>query len=68
MPDNRITELEVQLSHQNATIDELNDVVARQWHEIDLLKKKMSRLTGRLEQVEDSAPKGPADDQPPPHY
>ena len=68
MPDTRITELEIQLVHQTATIDELNDVVARQWQEIDRLKKQMSQLTGRLEQVEDIIPKGQADDQPPPHY
>jgi len=68
MPDNRITELEIQLVHQTATIDELNDVVARQWQEIDRLKKQMSQLTGRLEQVEDIIPKGAGDDQPPPHY
>jgi len=68
MTNTRITELEVQLSHQSATIDELNDVVAQQWHEIDRLKKQMTRLTGRLEQVEDIIPKGQSDDQPPPHY
>lgn len=68
MPDTRITELEIQLVHQTATIDELNDVVARQWQEIDRLKKQMNQLTGRLEQVEDTIPKGQADDQPPPHY
>lgn len=68
MSQSRITELEVQLAHQTATIDELNDMVAKQWHEIDWLKKQLTRLTGRLEQVEQSLPKGTTDDQPPPHY
>jgi len=43
-------------------------MVAKQWQEIDWLKKQLARLTGRLEQVEQTLPKGPADDQPPPHY
>ncbi|VAV89570.1 hypothetical protein MNBD_ALPHA08-2086 [hydrothermal vent metagenome] len=68
MSETRITELEVQLAHQSATVDELNDMVAKQWQEIDWLKKQLTRLTGRLEQVEQTLPKGPADDQPPPHY
>lgn len=68
MSDSRITELEVQLAHQSATVDELNDMVAKQWHEIDRLKKQMTRMTGRLESVEQTLPKGAADDQPPPHY
>jgi len=68
MSDTRITELEVQLAHQTATIDELNEVVAKQWQEIDWLKKQLVRLTGRLEQVEQSVPKNPGQDQPPPHY
>ena len=68
MSDNRITELEVQLAHQTATVDELNDMVAKQWQEIDRLKKQMTRLIGRLESVEQSLPKGATDDQPPPHY
>lgn len=68
MSESRITELEIQLAHQSATVDELNDIVAKQWHEIDRLKKQMARMTGRLESVEQSLPKGAADDQPPPHY
>jgi len=68
MTETRITELEVQLAHQSTTVDELNDMVAKQWQEIDRLKKQLTRLTGRLEQVEQTVPKGPADDQPPPHY
>ncbi len=68
MTETRITELEVQLAHQSATVDELNDMVAKQWQEIDGLKKQLARLIGRLEQVEQSVPKGPSDDQPPPHY
>jgi len=68
MSEKRLTELEVQLAHQSATVDELNDVVAKQWQEIDRLKKQLTRLTGRLEQVEDTLPKDASQDQPPPHY
>ncbi len=68
MTEKRITELEVQLAHQTSTVDELNDMVAKQWHEIDRLKKQLTRLTGRLEQVEHSLPKGASEDAPPPHY
>lgn len=68
MPETRITELEVQLAHQTTMVDELSDMVAKQWDEIDLLKKQLNRMTGRLEQVEQTMPKSSGDDQPPPHY
>ena len=66
--DERITNLEIQLAHQTATIDELNDVVADQWREIDQLKKYLKNMNNRIELIEESAPDSESDDQPPPHY
>lgn len=66
--ENRINDLEIQLAHQSAMLDELNDTIVKQWAEIDALKKQLQRTTGRLEQVEDALPQNTPDHQPPPHY
>jgi SlyX protein len=68
MPDQRITNLEIQLAHQSEMLDELNDTIVKQWAEIDALKKQLLRTTNRLEQVEDALPENTTDNQPPPHY
>ena len=63
-----LIELQTQMSFQEDTIAQLNDVVTRQQHEIDELKRALELLTkqvltmssGQMEQQEEEAP--------PPHY
>ncbi len=62
--DRRLTELETALAYQEETIQELSDVVKRQWDEIDALKREIQRLEATKADAEDAEP----DDQPPPHY
>lgn len=65
--DARITELEIQMSHQNRVIDDLSDVVARQDIELAKLTRKMKLL---LENAADAQSPGGIvlADQKPPHW
>ena len=42
--NDRITELEIQLSHQSKIIDELSDMVAQQGEQIVRLRRKVTLL------------------------
>ena len=64
---NRMDRLEIRLTEQEATIEDLNRTVTEQWRVID----RLSRLVeGLREQVEEAAaraaPRGA--EPPPPHY
>ena len=39
--EDRITEIEIALAHQELEIEKLNDVIRQQWLEIDRLKAQM---------------------------
>ena len=66
--DEHTVDLEIRIAHQENLIQELSDVLARQWMAIDTLTRKVERLEDRLRRVEggleDLAPAEP----PPPHY
>lgn len=57
----RITELEIRITRQDHTVEELNDVIYAQQRQIDLLTKKIAAL----EKSED--PTTPVNEKPP-HY
>ncbi len=65
--DARITELEIQMSHQTQVIDDLSDIVARQDIELAKLARKMTLL---LENAADAQSSGGVvlADQKPPHW
>jgi SlyX protein len=62
----RLAELEVQIAHQNETIDGLNDAIIKQWKEIDKLTRQMRVLSEQLMSLEDEAQ--PHKATKPPHY
>lgn len=64
--EDRITELEIRLTHQDNTIDELNQTVYEQWKTIEILIKNVQSLTERFKAVQPSN----IDDAPylPPHF
>ena len=69
MSDKRLTELEVQLTHQAAIIEELSEVVRLQGDEIELLKKRADLLLRRAAEAEVSEGGTiPLADQRPPHW
>lgn len=67
MTDDRLTALEERAAFQDKTIDELNDVIAAQWREIDRLKRRMQAIDDQIAAVEQLARSGKAE-PPPPHY
>ena len=67
--ESRITELEMKLTFQEQTVDELNKVVYEQQKEIEQLKAAVNLLKEQLKSLTDTGPgQNPADEKPPPHY
>ena len=65
----RICNLEIRVAHQDRTIDDLNEMVAKQWIAIEQLNQQYFRLKDRLVAVESSSKVSkPEDEPPPPHY
>lgn len=63
-----ITKLESLLMHQDQQIQDLSEMVNRQWQEIDLLKRKLGRTENRLNSLENpEEDQGPVHEVPP-HY
>ncbi len=65
--EKRLTELEIRLTHQETTIEELNQTIYEQWQTIEKLTKDVVLLRDRLKTM---APSSEIDDAPyvPPHY
>jgi SlyX protein len=67
--DERVTELETRLAFQDDTLHALNDVVAAQQRQIDLLEMKLAALVKRQQELSESIGGGGGEDEaPPPHY
>lgn len=71
MSDNteqRITELEIRLTHQDESIESLSNIIIKQHDEIDRLKLRMEILERRLKEAAESQLAEQKDETPPPHY
>ena len=66
--DQRFTEMEAHLAHQDVTLQHLSDNAAKQWATIDKLEQAVQRLRERFVALEDSGPSASSGDDPPPHY
>lgn len=64
----RITDIEIHLMHQEAVIQELNEVVVRQQRQIDELAATVAIFREQLRMLEPSMVRAPEDETPPPHY
>ena len=62
-----IVELEIRLEHQEAALNELSDVVAKQQRVIDRLLAEVRHLSS-IQAQEVKTPGSAADEAPPPHY
>ncbi len=67
--DKRITSLELKLMEQDQMLNDLSDMVNRQWQEIESLQAKLKSAHTRIISLEDSLPaaEGTAAEKPP-HY
>jgi len=65
---NRLTDLEIRLTHQDDTIDALNETVVQQQIQIDNLINKLSHAHRRITELDEMATIAPQMEPPPPHY
>ena len=65
--DKRLVDLEVKASFTEDLVDHLNDLVARQQEQIDLLIREVGKLKDRAPDTGGGASRDPRDELPP-HY
>lgn len=63
-----LIQLESKIAFQDATIEELNQVVTQQQIEISRFKEALKIVTERLKSSQSSMLARPEDEAPPPHY
>ncbi len=64
----KLDDLEAHVAHQDGTVQDLSDVVLRQWDTIKSLGEKLERIETRLRDLENEISAGPPEEEPPPHY
>lgn len=67
MSDN-ITDLEIQLTHQQQQVEELNELVYQQQQQIATLTSELRQIKEQLQIVLPSLVKETGEETPPPHY
>lgn len=67
VPDERLTELEIALAHQERLCEELSDMVRAQSDRLDRLERALATLVRRLDEA-DSGPEAPPASVRPPHW
>lgn len=63
-----ITDLQIRLTHQDATLDELTDTVLRQQRQIDELRTQVEQLKALVRELTPPQVGAPGSEPPPPHY
>lgn len=66
--DERITELEIRLTHIEDTIDVLNQTIIDQHNRVDQLQLQVSLLEKKLKATAASNIAHESEETPPPHY
>lgn len=64
--DDRLEALEMTIADQQRVIDDLNETVTRQWAVLKEFEREIGKLSGQIEQLEQTAPM--PDAERPPHY
>lgn len=65
--EERFAVLEQKIMHQEETIQELSDILNKQWRDIELIQRKLTTAQDRLMSLEDSLPASGGVEKPP-HY
>jgi SlyX protein len=55
MTENSLNRIEETLAHQEQKIQDLSDMVTRQWDEIDILKKRLNKMQDKMAYMSESA-------------
>ena len=64
----RLAELEIRLTHQDATVQALNDVITEHQLLISQLRKELEAVKARLRELNSPNLAAPWEETPPPHY
>lgn len=66
--EQRINELEMHYMQQEATIQELNEIVCRQELVLEMLQREIVTLKEQFMAMSPSMSRDPDQEEPPPHY
>jgi len=66
--ENRLIELETRLAYQEATLQDLNAIIAAQSQQIERLERVCRELANRIARSVENEQKGGTEDEVPPHY
>jgi SlyX protein len=64
----RLTELEIRCTHQERTLEELNETVCRQELLMERLEREVSLLRDQMKMLLPSLILSQEEEEPPPHY
>jgi uncharacterized coiled-coil protein SlyX len=68
MLEERLTEIELRVAFQDDTIQQLNDVIVRQQHDIEQLTEELQLLKQQMQILAPSLVVDQSQETPPPHY
>lgn len=68
MLEERLTEIESRVAFQDDTIQQLNDVIVRQQHDIEQLTEALQLLKQQMQTLAPSLVVDQSQETPPPHY
>ena len=66
--EQRMTDLEIRLTHQAAAIEALDRAVVQQQQVIERLRERVERLTEQVRELTPSPVAPASEETPPPHY
>lgn len=66
--EQRVAELEIRISFQDQTIQELNDVVVRQQREFEKVTRDLAQLKAQMGTLTPPMAGNQSPEPPPPHY
>lgn len=63
-----IEELQMKVAFQEYTIEQLNEALSSQQHQLDKLQRQLSHLVDKIKQLAPSNVAKLSEETPPPHY
>jgi len=66
--EDRLTELEIRFTHQERTLEELNETVCRQEISMERLEREVRLLREQVKLLLPSLIQSQDEEEPPPHY
>ncbi|NOX76393.1 MAG: SlyX family protein [Gammaproteobacteria bacterium] len=66
--ETRLTDLEIRLTHQEAALEEMSDVLLKQHHMMESLQRNLAALQVQLRDTNPQGVADPSQEPPPPHY